>query len=140
MQPFFSEFSNFFYKVSAVKDGLFDADYKIKGGVTFDKAGEVISKIGSSVDVTNNGLISDISNVFDGLKRTIVSGADKIVNAIGGTSGNSATGSKSLVINLGGMHISGLIGHEALTQVKKIANDTVDEVVVAVADRIPAFA
>lgn len=127
-------------KVSAVKDGLFDADYKIKGGVTFDKAGEVISKIGSSVDVTNNGLISDISNVFDGLKRTIVSGADKIVNAIGGTSGNSATGSKSLVINLGGMHISGLIGHEALTQVKKIANDTVDEVVVAVADRIPAFA
>ena len=127
-------------KVSAVKDGLFDADYKIKGGVTFDKAGEVINKIGSSVDVTNNGLISDISNVFDGLKQTIVSGADEIVNAIGGTSGNSATGNKSLVINLGGMHVSGLMDNGTMTQVNKMIDDAFYDAAGIIISKIPAYA
>lgn len=133
-------FSDVTDEINNVQKDMFsgaNTDFEIKAGVNYDTSGAVTSEVESSVDVTNNGLINGLSSVFNNLTNKVDSVGNKIVNAIMNTNGVAPAG-RSVIVNFGGMHVSGLIGDEAVTQIEDIANGIVDDVVTSVVAVLPA--
>lgn len=133
-------FSDVTDEINNVQKDMFsgaNTDFEIKAAVDYDKSGALTSAVDSSVDVTNNGLINGLSSVFNNLTNKVDNVGNRIVNAIMNTNGVAPAG-RSVIVNVGGWSISGLIGNEAVTQIENIANGIVDDVVTAVASALPA--
>lgn len=133
-------FSDVTDEINNVQKDMFsgaNTDFEIKASVDYDKSGALTSAVDSSVDVTNNGLINGLSSVFNNLTNKVDNVGNRIVNAIMNTNGVAPAG-RSVIVNVGGWSVSGLIGNEAVTQIENIANGIVDDVITSVASALPA--
>ena len=133
-------FSDVTDEINNVQKDMFsgaNTDIEIKAAVDYEKSGAVTSAVDTSVNVTNNGLINGLSSVFNNLTNKVDNVGNRIVNAIMNNNGVAPAG-RSVIVNVGGWSISGLIGNEAITQIENIANGIVDDVVTAVASALPA--
>lgn len=117
-------------EVADIESGMFEGgtvDYSVKG--SGNKADTTITNaISGSVDVTNNSLLSTLSSKFDKLITTGESMLDRLSNVVGGNAINAVTsGSRSIVIKMGDISVSGVLDKDAAEQVRDIAQEEVQD-------------
>lgn len=117
-------------EVADIESGMFEGgtvDYSVKGSGN-DAKTTMTNAISGSVEVTNNALLSTLATKFDKLIATGESMLDRLSNVVGGNAINAVTsGSRSIVIKMGDISVSGVLDKDAAEQVRDIAQEEVQD-------------
>lgn len=102
------------------------ADYKISATINepkLDNAG-----IDSSVELSNNTLVNDLSSIADRVINSVDNGFNRVISAMDNVK-VPVSGSKSVVVNMGDISVSGVIDKGAAEIIDEKIDDAVEQIV-----------